>query len=1318
MAAMRGSLTAWSEWIYSIHNKIYWRFAMPSVASTGRRKQYLARRFAEFLENRLLLAADVWQNVELGGGGYVTGIVADPNVNGLFYARTDVGGAYRWTDAAARWEAITQKLPNGNQWDFGIQSVAVDPSDDNTVYIQTSMYPATYAYSKLYKSTNAGTTWTQMKTPTNLFANANGTNRQLGERLAVDPNNSSVIYLASIKQGLWKSTNGATTVAGWTQQTAVPLGDATNNKGQSFVVFDRTGGTVTVAGQTVSRYIYVGVFDTTAGSTDGGVWKSSDGGVTWSQMTGGQATPARAAIDPTNGTFYVTFLAPSGTTNGYIMKAARTATALANITPAGQPVGRGFAAVSIDPNDDGVVMVTQHAGQNMATYRSTDFGTTWSANISASANKGTMSKLRDASWWFYTTDSMVIDPFNSSRVWVTDLHGVVRTDNATAATPIWNDRVIGIEETFPHAMKSSPTGPVLVAAMQDVTAVTITDPSSPNGFTLATRTSTPNSFGASTGVDFSEGDPTKWVRVQIANWGGSNAYISTNGAANWTTLSTPSGNSLGGRISMSATNPNNVVWLDQYGRIFYTNNAMSGASATWTQIPDATFRGPSVGQWEQNKSPIASDRVAANTYYVYKDGGSANKGKGWIYRSSNGGASWQQISEIVYDPSGVDYGWAFKVIAAPNVAGEVWVAVYAKAAGNYVYKTTNAHTASNVTFTKITGIASANAAIAFGAPALGHTNAAAYVHGSYNGVSGVWQSDDGGNTWSNILDPNFTLALAQNIEADRQVYGRVYIGTNGRGIYYGYRPVATFTGGSTWNSTSAWSTAAIPGPTDTAEFVNVGTSGTTVALGASQSINKLQIGTTNAFTIGNAADVTAGNALTLNNVDRIDVSGTEGTQTIASPVALAGDSTWTVNGSGALKVTGAIAGAGLTKAGLGELQISGNTYTGPTTVAAGLLRALANDAVKGALVINGGTFTGNTTNSIAGSSVTINAGGVFNPGANENVSTTVINGGTANLTYYFTNSVTMTGGTLNSGSLYWGYPQNLTTLANTATAVINSSSRVSQIYNWNINTADGAAAIDMDHPGLIINNSAPSTQSVIKTGAGVALFSRAAGNTYEFAYTKVNAGTLLINNTSGSGTGKSTVQVNSGGTFGGTGIIGGVAGYTTSNVTVAGTSTTYGTLAPGMSDAIGTLTVGSAAQANNVTIGSYGQLAIGFASGGTNNDLLVINGVLDASAANSRLAISVPGGTTLTAPSHTLVTFTSRMGAFANVTGVPAGYQVVYNANSITLEQTSGLMALSAGSAKAKSAGVLSTAPTASALSIFSATQIEESDTRKLLASL
>lgn len=52
----------------------------------------------------------LWKNVVVVGGGFVSCIITHPTTKGLMYARTDVGGAYRWNDQAKRWIPITDQF--------------------------------------------------------------------------------------------------------------------------------------------------------------------------------------------------------------------------------------------------------------------------------------------------------------------------------------------------------------------------------------------------------------------------------------------------------------------------------------------------------------------------------------------------------------------------------------------------------------------------------------------------------------------------------------------------------------------------------------------------------------------------------------------------------------------------------------------------------------------------------------------------------------------------------------------------------------------------------------------------------------------------------------------------------------------------------------------------------------------------------------------------------------------------------------------------------------------------------------------------------
>ena len=59
-----------------------------------------------------------WDNVAIGGGGFVSGIVTSKSERGVVYARTDVGGAYRYDSQTGRWIALTDWLSQADQAAF------------------------------------------------------------------------------------------------------------------------------------------------------------------------------------------------------------------------------------------------------------------------------------------------------------------------------------------------------------------------------------------------------------------------------------------------------------------------------------------------------------------------------------------------------------------------------------------------------------------------------------------------------------------------------------------------------------------------------------------------------------------------------------------------------------------------------------------------------------------------------------------------------------------------------------------------------------------------------------------------------------------------------------------------------------------------------------------------------------------------------------------------------------------------------------------------------------------------------------------------
>ena len=78
-------------------------------------------------------------NVKIGGGGFVSSIIAHPSVANLFYARTDVGGAYRWNEESQSWESMMDWVNQEQEALYGVESFAVDKHNPGRVYL-TSGY--------------------------------------------------------------------------------------------------------------------------------------------------------------------------------------------------------------------------------------------------------------------------------------------------------------------------------------------------------------------------------------------------------------------------------------------------------------------------------------------------------------------------------------------------------------------------------------------------------------------------------------------------------------------------------------------------------------------------------------------------------------------------------------------------------------------------------------------------------------------------------------------------------------------------------------------------------------------------------------------------------------------------------------------------------------------------------------------------------------------------------------------------------------------------------------------------------------------------
>ncbi len=188
-------------------------------------------------------------------------------------------------------------------------------------------------------------------------------------------------------------------------------------------------------------------------------------------------------------------------------------------------------------------------------------------------------------------------------------------------------------------------------------------------------------------------------------------------------------------------------------------DSRAGPPGSRLKIPD----------WAPVSIRPAADRVNPKKFYVF------DVLQGKAFRSVDGGEHFVEAATGL--PSLPDYNLGSGSIeAVPGVEGEVWVttgkSVYRSKDSGHVYESVGPVTESN--------------ALGFGKAAPGKTFPAVYLIGKVGDQPGFFRSDDAGNSWVRINDDHHNFGFTGVIIGDpARVYGRVYIGTGGRGIVYG-----------------------------------------------------------------------------------------------------------------------------------------------------------------------------------------------------------------------------------------------------------------------------------------------------------------------------------------------------------------------------------------------------------------------------------------------------------------------------------------------------------------------------------------------------
>ena len=726
----------------------------------------------------------VWKNVQIVGGGFVDGVIFHPTADNLRYARTDMGGAYKWDAAVRRWQPILDFMPYKDLNLMGVESIALDPHDPKRVYLAAGTYTnAATPNGAILRSDDQGRHFKRSDVPIKFGGNEDG--RGNGERLAVDPGNGKTLYLGTRHDGLWRSTDRAKS---WTRVTSFPdvqevigpepaprpgetpgeryLRRPEHGDGIVFVKFEPGAERKHQPTQT----LYIGV--SLKGRTN--VFVSHDAGASWAGLPGEPTgyRPLRAAL-ASDHCLYITYGNTPGPTpmkDGAVWKLNTVSGVWTDITPDHPVRGSrefGYAGISVDPQRAQTLIVStynryQSGGEDI--FRSNDGGATWKKVFTSGTSAAGVFDYSNAPYvqktgihWLFDIE---IDPRNSNHAVFTTGYGGWETYDLEAMDhdqpTHWTLFTPGIEEVVGLQLDSPNSGPPLLSAIGDYGSFThrSLDVPAPEGSASNPR------LGNTTSIVSASLQPLITVRTgENAEHKPQNIGYSLDGGATWQpTLTSPKPASHSGSVAISADGTT-WFWTPEHDVPYVTRDR----GASWTPVdglpPDTR---------------LISDPVDATKFYALSLKSSQ------LYTSTDSGATFTARGFTYSDgppPAGVSHGdvrgGQDRLYATPGITGDLWLPAF-----NGLY-----HLSGSVfeRQPKVTAIH----AFGFGKAPSGASYPSLYLVGDIGTQAGIFRSTDSGRSWLRINDDQHQWGLILQIAGDPKQFGRVYVGTHGRGIFYG-----------------------------------------------------------------------------------------------------------------------------------------------------------------------------------------------------------------------------------------------------------------------------------------------------------------------------------------------------------------------------------------------------------------------------------------------------------------------------------------------------------------------------------------------------
>ena len=753
-----------------------------------------------------------YRNAPIPGGGYVTGFVFHQKTPGILYARTDIGGTYRFDREDSRWHSLIDHVTGEDLAQTYPIALALDDHAPDRLYIVSGVNGK--GYGVLSISEDRGKTFVNRTVPTTVHGNLSG--RGTGLRLVVDKNNDNVLYFASQLGGLlrtfdrgvsweklplpedyttfvWVSDDSMTIVVGTagytTRRDDMLRGHSlyvSYDAGRSFQKLPMPENVIIpdskMNGLVASRYDYDGKY----------LYITMNSTGRWNYIV-----PLGYSCDTGD--------VIGGRVIRYYFRDGKIA-GFDDITPDGEHwLNYGFGGICSCPAKPGLLACSTLCKEKESpeiVYVSEDFGDTWRESLNGLSVGGIhfrtsymQPKYNGGVSLLHWLSDVKINPFDPNELWFNSGTGVFKTDALLSAEPAYHDWCDGIEETVHLNVYAPISGAVqLVDIVGDLGGFAFRDLTKPceNSFDDADG----NRYITCINADLSDTDANLAIITARGNWKGKTKgglIRTTDGFKTFQRIPMPFG--LGGKVAEQLhliENPNtNPGWV-----------AMSpdGKNIVWSvadviRLPvelviASTDGGESFRRAEiygldgtpvtEGYMKVYSDRVKPELFYGFG-------GQGQVYVSRDGGVTYRQ-KETGLPPADFGFIDCANKTEIRGVAGSSGL-FYLALGEQGLWKLRYDFEEDRIYTAKLSapGDTVLRVGLGLGRPGGDYVteDKAIYLCGTLGGAYGFYRSFDECRSYERLNTDCQMYGEINSMDGDKRTFGRFYLATGSRGVLYG-----------------------------------------------------------------------------------------------------------------------------------------------------------------------------------------------------------------------------------------------------------------------------------------------------------------------------------------------------------------------------------------------------------------------------------------------------------------------------------------------------------------------------------------------------